>query len=75
MSDFQCEVRADDCSPWEVLSAELLGYNVRVGTSIVKYWRSIAEIQVATLVAIAGTRATPAGRRSKFTIIQGGINN
>ena len=60
------------CPSWQTLSAELVQYNVRVATNIAEYWRSVAEINITTLLTLTATADTPLGRRRKFTVIQGG---
>jgi hypothetical protein len=70
MLDCQCEVRTR--LPWAVLSAELVRLNLRMGTSLGEYWRNLAEIQIATVLALTVDPETPLGRRRKFIVIQGG---
>jgi hypothetical protein len=59
-------------SSWGALSAQVLSYNIHVSTNIAEYWRHVAEIHVAAVMAIAGARATPTDRRRKFKVIDGG---
>jgi hypothetical protein len=59
-------------SNWESLSAEVVRYNIHVGTSIAEYWRRVAEIHVAAVMEIAAPQETPHDRRRKFTVIEGG---
>ncbi len=59
-------------SDWESLSAEVVRYNIHMGTNIAEYWRHVAEIHVAAVMAIAVPRATPPDRRRKFRVINGG---
>jgi hypothetical protein len=59
-------------SHWELLSAEVVRYNIHMGTSIAEYWRHVAEIHVAAVMAIAVLRETPRDRRRKFRLINGG---
>jgi hypothetical protein len=59
-------------SHWGSLSAELVLYNIHVGTNIAEYWRRLAEIHVAAVMEIAGPQETPSDRRRKFTVIEGG---
>jgi len=51
---------------------QVLSYNIHVSTNIAEYWRHVAEIHVAAVMAIAGARATPTDRRRKFKVIDGG---
>jgi hypothetical protein len=71
-----CEAQREDrwrpFSHWESLSAELVRYNIQVGTNIAEYWRHVAEIHLAAIMAIAVVRETPTDRRRKFTVIEGG---
>jgi hypothetical protein len=71
-SKAQREGRWRPFSHWESLSAELVRYNIHVGTNIAEYWCHVAEIQVAAVMAIAIARETPTDRRRKFTVIEGG---
>jgi hypothetical protein len=71
-SDAQREGRWRPFSHWESLSAELVRYNIHVGTNIAEYWRHVAEIHFAAVMAIAVVRETPTDRRRKFTVIEGG---
>jgi hypothetical protein len=57
---------------WQILTAELVRHNVRMGTNIVEYWRSVAKINITTLLTVTGGADTPLKRRRKFTVIQGG---
>ena len=66
------EDRWDPFSHWEVLSAEVVRYNMHVGTNVAEYWRRMAEIHVAVVMAIAVPRETPPARRRKFRVINGG---
>jgi hypothetical protein len=59
-------------SSWGALSAQVLSYNIHVSTNIAEYWRHVAEIHVAVVMAIAGAHATPTDRRRKFKVIDGG---
>lgn len=61
-----------DGPSWQMLSAELVRQNVRMGTNVAEYWRSVAEINITTLLTLAGAAATPLRRRRKFVVIQGG---
>ena len=73
MPDFQLESRCrPQFSSWGALSAQVLSYNIHVSTNIAEYWRHVAEIHVAAVMAIAGARETPTDRRLKFTVIDGG---
>jgi hypothetical protein len=40
----------------------VLSYNIHVSTNIAEYWRYVAEIHVAAVMAIAGARETPTDR-------------
>jgi hypothetical protein len=59
-------------SHWESLSAEVVRYNIHVGANIAEYWRRVAEIHVAAIMAIAVPQETPPDRRRKFRVINGG---
>jgi hypothetical protein len=59
-------------SHWESLSAEVVRYNIDVGINIAEYWRHVAEVRVAAVMAIAVSRETPPDRRRKFRLINGG---
>ena len=66
------EVRWCPFSHWESLSAEVVRYNIHLGTNIAEYWRHVAEIHVAAVMAIAVPRDSPTCRRRKFRVINGG---
>jgi hypothetical protein len=70
-SEAQCP-RRPSFPHWGSLSAELLKFNIRVGTNIAKYWRGVAEFHVAAFMPFAVARETPTDRRRKFTVIEGG---
>jgi hypothetical protein len=73
MSDCQLESRCHaQFSSWGALSAQVLSYNIHVSANIAEYWRHVAEIHVASVMAIAGARETPTDRRRKFAVIDGG---
>jgi hypothetical protein len=73
MPDGQLESRCRPLlSSWGALSAQVLSYNIHVSTNIAEYWCHVAEIHVASVMAIAGTRKIPTDRRRKFTVIDGG---
>jgi hypothetical protein len=59
-------------SHWGSLSAEVLSFNIHVGTNIAEYWRHQAEIHIAAFMSIAVALETPTGRRRKFRVIDGG---
>jgi hypothetical protein len=71
-SEAQPEGRWCPFSHWESLSAELVRYNIHVGTNVAEYWRQVAEICLAAVMAIAVSLETPTDRRRKFTVIEGG---
>jgi hypothetical protein len=72
-NDSQCEKgRWHPLSHWETLSAEVVCYNIHVGTNIAEYWRHVAEIHLSALMSIAAARETPSDRRRKFRVIDGG---
>jgi hypothetical protein len=58
-------------SDWNSFSAEVVRYNIRVGTNIAEYWRHVAEIHVAAMAGALPLK-TPPDRRRKFRIINGG---
>jgi hypothetical protein len=73
MPDSQLESRGrPKFSPWGALSVEVVCFNLNVGTNIAKYFRQVAEIQVAAFLAIAAGAETPTDRRRKFRLIDGG---
>jgi hypothetical protein len=59
-------------SDWNSFSAEVVRYNIRVGTNIAEYWRQVAEIHIAAAIAIAVPRKSPPDRQRNFRIINGG---
>ena len=62
MLEFQGEdVLRSGCPSWQRLSTELLQHNVRMATNFAEYWRSVVEINIATLLTLIAANQTRSG--------------
>jgi hypothetical protein len=59
-------------SPWGALTAEMVLYNINMGTTFAEFWSGVADCNLSAFLAVIPTRETPNDRRRKFSIIQGG---
>ena len=67
MPDGQLESRCrPQFSSWGALSAQVLSYNIHVSTNIAEYWRHVAEIHVAAVMAIGRMHVGGEGTRSFY---------
>jgi hypothetical protein len=61
-----------DFGAWEAILREISRYHVRMGASIVEFWRGVAEIHISTALAASNALENPPSRKRRFTVVQGG---